>query len=130
MQEKALAEPAWNYYKCKNPKCGKVVVTVDVDNGTTPMMLACPENRCGHKMMSAGYPELTKWPLSAQKTAEGEWYRVGPWERKKLKKKFPALHSHVMAGGLILRKATQERKFPVGFAAQTEELNNAANGEG
>lgn len=96
-------QPRWNYYRC--PKCHHMFVTVEIHEGVTPMFLRC-RNRggCPGQMHSAMYLPVENWPLVVRREADGEWYSPGERERRKMKRKYPALYEHVKAGGLILRK--------------------------
>lgn len=96
-----------NAYYCE--KCGRYTVTVDVDEGVTPMFLACrasghdprdPENPCDGMARSMMYPP-PPWPdhpdLNAGPT--WEWYR--PTDVAALP---DGLREHVEKGGLDLRR--------------------------
>jgi hypothetical protein len=97
------AAPRWNFYRCR--ECAHVWVTVDVTPGVTPAFLACRRDGCSGQMASAGYPKPENWPDSISRTPDAEWYTPGEYERRKMRKKYPALYSHVLKGGLILRPA-------------------------
>lgn len=82
-----------NVYKCE--KCGREMVTIDKDAGTTPFVTICDE--CGAEARSAMYmcdPNLVP---------EYEWYR--PTLRYIIKN--PMVMQHVLGGGLLLRKIVQ-----------------------
>lgn len=86
-----------NAYVCD--QCGRYTVTIDRDEGVTPMFLACratPE--CTGRAVSLGYPEGTV-PDHIGAPAF-EWYR--PAERE-LRDLDAATFEHVARGGLLLR---------------------------
>jgi hypothetical protein len=92
---------AKNAYKCSD--CHKVIVTIDVDRGTTPAMLACRRTEgCEGLMMSAGYPS-TPFPAHLESLPHYEWYRPESDVLGRFDKSSEA-HQHVIMGGLILRK--------------------------
>lgn len=85
-----------NIYRC--PDCGGETITIDVDDGTTPMFLACRASgdigQCRGRAVSSMYevdPDVEpKW----------EWYRpslTNAW------RKGPEVLDHVERGGLLLR---------------------------
>jgi len=79
-----------NQYTCRT--CGGVITTIDRDEGTTPMMLACRATRgCDGSMFSSMYR------VAPYLTPEWEWYRP-----EKLPK--GEMRDYVEAGGLLLRK--------------------------
>lgn len=111
-----------NAYWC--PDCHGYVITIDVDEGVTPMFLACrvkgepsdPDNGCKGQMHSMMYPE-PPWPavdgydqpIPTEPT--WEWYKLDAAELKRLEKKARrgdrmavATIEHHQKGGLELRK--------------------------
>jgi hypothetical protein len=71
-----MAKDEKNAYICQNKEaCGNIMVTVDLEDGTTPMMLRC--DKCGGTAMSCWYrvpPDFV--PTYAwKKPAESEWPR-------------------------------------------------------
>ena len=83
-----------NIYVCE--KCKGHVVTVDVDHGVTPFMLACHATVfCTGMMKSSMYRVFDQ-----DMRAGWEWYRPTAPEIVK-----PHLQHHVDQGGLLLRKA-------------------------
>lgn len=104
-----------NAYWC--PECHGYVVTVDVDEGVTPMFLACrvkgdprdQANDCKGQMQSMMYP-VEPWPerdgfdtpIPTEPT--WEWYAPGSTERKRLRRDEPGVYEHVERGGLLLRQ--------------------------
>lgn len=78
-----------NQYTCKT--CGKHIVTVDRDDGTTPFMIACQRSpACPGPMASHAYR------VSQDLRPSHEWY-------KPVGKVKPAYRHHVAMGGLLLR---------------------------
>jgi hypothetical protein len=104
-----------NAYYCWD--CQGYVVTIDRDEGVTPMFLACrvkgeptdPANDCKGRSTSMMYPD-EPWsekdgygnPIPTEPT--WEWYSPDAAERKRLKRKDPGTFEHVQKGGLLLRK--------------------------
>lgn len=85
-----------NAYECDD--CGRYTVVVHVDQGVTPMFLACRATvGCTGRAHSTGY-QLDPSQLPGP---EWEWYRPTGFELRALS--FPA-QDHVRQGGLILRK--------------------------
>lgn len=79
-----------NRYTCDT--CGMHIVTVDLDEGTTPFFLACRATLgCQGRMLSAMYA------VDQSLAPTYEWY-------KPTTKKVPKhLRGHVKLGGLLLR---------------------------
>lgn len=85
-----------NIYHC--PACGGETVTIDVDEGITPMFLACRAagdvGQCKGRAVSAMYqvdPDIKPaW----------EWFRPS---LKNARRKGPDVLDHVQHGGLLLR---------------------------
>lgn len=93
-----------NAYFC--PECKGYIVTVDRDEGTTPMFLACrvqgdlgPANTCLGQSRSMGYPPLETWPIEPEPT--WEWHKPSRFEFAKLDL---SARDYVRRGGLLLRK--------------------------
>lgn len=79
-----------NQYTCN--VCGETITTVNLDEGTTPAMLACRVTEgCRGNMHSAYYM------VDQGLLADYEWYKP-----KKLPK--GDMRQHVQMGGLLLRK--------------------------
>lgn len=98
----------FNVYRCPD---GHLTVTKDVDDGVTPMFLACRHDGttdCGQRAVSAGYPE---GPMPAEllerfETYGFEWYApTVKWARRK----GTEMLAHVQKGGLVLRPAPRPR---------------------
>lgn len=108
-------EPRWNYYRCT--KCHRILVTVDVQEGVTPMFLACNGpiadrgrmSRCDGDLVSAMYPPTKTWPPVAQREPTAEW--AVP-DKVSLKRMPQATKDHVAKGGLLLRPLTGVYEFP------------------
>ncbi len=56
-----------NIYDCQNNVCNKSTVTIDIDVGTTPMMILCPS--CRKYSYSRFYPDVAQ-----NLTPTHEWY--------------------------------------------------------
>lgn len=101
-----------NAYWC--PDCHGYVVTIDADEGVTPMFLACrvkgdptdPQNDCKGRMHSMMYP-AEPWPpedgYGNQIPTEPTWEWYGPTPDE-VKRADDATREHVRKGGLLLRK--------------------------
>jgi hypothetical protein len=101
-----------NAYWCDS--CHGYVVTIDVDDGVTPMFLACrakgeptdPGNDCRGTSRSMMYPD-EPWPdqdgygNAIPTEPEWEWYRPTlKWARRQGAETL----DHVNRGGLLLRR--------------------------
>jgi hypothetical protein len=93
-------EPKLNAYRCDD--CGGNTVTLDVDEGVTPMFLGCradgTETGCGGRAVSMGYP---KGPAPSWAVPAWEWYKPGPVELRGMS---PEMRDHCQRGGLALRR--------------------------
>lgn len=101
-----------NAYFCES--CQGYVITIDRDEGVTPMFLACrvkgdpkdAANDCDGRMTSTMYPD-EPWPpedgygnaIPTEPT--WEWYKPDAEETAKLE---PGTREHVERGGLMLRQ--------------------------
>ncbi len=83
-----------NFYTCD--ACGAVMVTVDVDEGTTPMLTDCDDRNCGGIAHSGWYEPK---PVGAG-PATWEWYRPAKQKTRGLSTEDKL---HVSLGGLLLR---------------------------
>lgn len=92
-----MAQGQINQYRCA--VCGKVVTTLDKDDGTTPAMVSCHTGQCLGIMYSSFYQ------VDQTLVPDYEW--VKPTE--KVPKHF---RDYVKRGGLMLRKIeeTHEEK--------------------
>src|SRR5574343_971923 len=93
-----------NAYFCKN--CRKVTITVDVDEGVTPMFIKCPF--CGEMANSFMYqiPGCMRFDFSKGigiLPADYEWYK--PAKDDKIAK---YEMEHVSRGGLLMRSRTNK----------------------
>lgn len=94
-----------NAYYC--PECQGYIVTRDVDEGVTPMLLACrvkgdprdPANDCKGTSRSMGYPRAETWPIPRVPT--WEWFRPEGEDYLALSEE---MRDHVDRGGLHLRR--------------------------
>lgn len=87
-----------NIYTCDT--CGGHIVTVDIDAGVTPFMIACKvAETCEGRMRSSLYRVFDQ-----SMRASFEWYRPGAPQSL-------SAHTldHVMKGGLLLRAAIDPR---------------------
>jgi hypothetical protein len=101
-----------NAYWC--PECHGYVVTIDLDEGVTPMFLACrvlgepkdPANTCTGRMHSMMYPE-EPWPAEdgygnpIPTVPTWEWYMPDAAELRKMGREG---REHARKGGLSLRQ--------------------------
>lgn len=104
-----------NAYYCET--CIRYTVTIDRDEGVTPMFLACrasghepddPANPCKGQSTSMMYP-AEPWPSDHPDLADGapptwEWYAPDSAERKRLPRDAQGMLDHVERGGLLLRR--------------------------
>lgn len=86
------SEPRINQYTCRI--CGKYIVTIDRDEGTTPMMLNCrATNDCDGTMFSGMYRIMPGLKPNY------EWYKpenLDGFDRD--------MREHIEMGGLVIRK--------------------------
>lgn len=105
-----------NAYWCES--CNGYIVTIDIDEGVTPMFLACrvkgdpadPGNDCRGRMHSMMYPALP-WPATdgfntaIPTVPTWEWYKPDAQEMKRYRRRGDAeTIEHVRKGGLLLRR--------------------------
>ena len=106
-----------NAWKCE--RCGKVLVAVHLDDGTTPMFLGCRRtDACPGMMVSQGYPPIKGLPDAIAALIGWEWHRLTSTQLKRAKREEPAMYQHAMAGGLALRPLTDPGRAM--FAAALE----------
>ena len=84
-----------NGYQCQNPKCGHVLLTIDLDDGVTPMMKRC--SKCNSPAFSMWYRNVPEGPT------EGYWYRP-----RSTRGMSPEMRDHVEQGGLDYRAHEME----------------------
>ena len=95
--------PRENAYVC--PKCKAPTVTVDVDDGVTPMFLGCRATPgCDGMAQSSMYPKEPRPPWVPEPA--WEWYRPTLKQAKKKEARYPGTLDHVRRGGLLLRPRT------------------------
>lgn len=87
-----------NFYTCD--ACGAVMVTVDVDEGTTPMLTDCRADGCGGMAHSGWYAPKPEGAGLAQ----WEWAKPGQMDRATAGR---ATTLHYSLGGLELRPRRQ-----------------------
>jgi len=85
-----------NSYTCE--KCGKQVVTVNLDDGVTPFIILCRANWPGE---CSGEAKSGFYRIDQESPATWGWYRPVGAELKRLD---PGVRHHVEQGGLVLRK--------------------------
>lgn len=94
-----------NIYSC--PECGQETVTIDRDEGTTPMFLKCRATPgCMGRAVSRFYPKFA--PGEAPEPV-WEWYKPNAEEATK---QGPAMLHHAMMGGLFLRPIAPKEDTP------------------
>jgi len=92
-----------NAYFCQ--KCRRAYITVDIDEGTTPMIIHC--DACGSYAISMMYnvPGVFRFDFSGglptEMTPDFEFYKPGQAEYAGL---LPSQQEHVDNGGLLMRK--------------------------
>ena len=92
-----------NIYICQ--ECNGYIVTVDIDRGTTPMMVACKAIGCVGRMYSQGYPDGEK----PDHIGVATWYWFRPeCNALGLFDENPDVNDHVLHGGLLLRSIDHE----------------------
>jgi hypothetical protein len=74
------------------------MVAVHVDEGVTPMMLACRADDCRGVAMSRGYH--TNPGDRARVTIE--WRKATTTELKRWRREDPSMYAHCTAGGLVI----------------------------
>ena len=89
-----------NAYFCK--MCRKVTITVDVNEGVTPMFIMCPH--CNTLATSFMYQLPGCLHIGVE--AEYEWYKPSEKETLMLSK---GEAEHVFKGGLLMRKRTNSK---------------------
>lgn len=115
----ALVQGRLNAYKC--PACRGYTVTVDVDRGATPSMLACrATDGCQGVGFSLYYPPPQAWPAGVPATPAWEWYRPGEDELGRLRRRDPQAYEHAVRGGLLLRP------YRAGHTGQPEPAGDVA----
>lgn len=99
--------PRINIYTCDT--CGGKTVTVDIDDGVTPMMIDCRasgnEGDCLGTAMSAMYRVR---PGEAGEP-QWEWYKPKELAMRALS---PGMLEHVKMGGLLLRRRLAVQGLP------------------
>lgn len=85
-------DPKINRYVCDT--CHSAIVTIDRDEGVTPMMLGCRRTKgCKGHMMSSWYR------TDQTRTPDYEWYRP-----ESLDGFSEPMQEHIRDGGLVLRE--------------------------
>jgi hypothetical protein len=114
--------PRWNFWRCTT--CGGFLVGVDIDDGATPMRLACKSmpgaadrgtGHCPGEMHSGWYADPANWPEQVPRVPHAVFYKPGHYQREQMRKKYPMLYRHVINGGLVWRAPDKRTpKFPTG----------------
>lgn len=79
-----------NFYTCR--ECGGSIITIDRDDGTTPMMLACRATlACDGTMFSSGYT------CDQSLVPDHEWYKPAKLPKGEARE-------YVQMGGLLIRR--------------------------
>ena len=91
-----MAENKINVYTCPN---GHKTVTIDIDEGVTPMMLRCRQKADDGKHNCAEMASSAWYNCDQSLEPEYEWYKPAS-----LKGLSPAMKEHVKMGGLEIRK--------------------------
>ena len=104
-----------NAWKC--PTCGGLTVAIHVDDGVTPMFLACRRTPgCTGSAVSSGYPS-TVVPPRIRELCEWEWFTPSASQMKRYRRDHPAMYDHCRRGGLELRPITDAGRRLLGAAA-------------
>lgn len=98
--------PRENAYVC--PDCKQPTITVDVDEGVTPMFISCKATEgCEGMAQSMMYP---KAPRPSHVPAPAwEWYKPTRDEVEESEKEYPGSIQHWDNGGLFLRERTDRQ---------------------
>lgn len=95
--------PRENAYVCA--KCCKPTVTVDVDEGVTPMFIGCRATEgCDGMAQSMMYPKHDRPAHIPAPTFE--WYKPTEAEAAEADKEYPGSLEHWKQGGLFMRPRT------------------------
>jgi len=96
------AKGSLNAYKCQT--CGRVIFTIDMDKGVTPMYMSCKiESDCKGTMVSSGYPKVPAPEDWEKNFPVWCWYRpeAGPLG---LFHEDQIVDEYIRRGGLLLRE--------------------------
>lgn len=96
MEQKAEFQELINCYTCS---AGHKTVTIDRDEGTTPMFLNCQEQDCGKQAISSMYMDCDGL------VPEHEWYKPNILDVS------PMDMEHVLMGGLLIRKIGEQSEI-------------------
>lgn len=104
------------------PKCGRITYAIHVDEGVTPMFLACraegvePDDaECKGMGTSLMYPSAPP-PDDVLDAVAWEWYAPDDREKKAMD---AAVRAHVENGGLLLRQLTDEGRGLIAAIKET-----------
>jgi hypothetical protein len=99
-----MSTPAGSINAWKCDTCGRLTVARHVDDGVTPMFLACRASgevgTCDGRAVSAGYPPP---PIPSHITDRLEWEWYTPSKRE-LRRLDVGMQDHVRNGGLVIRR--------------------------
>jgi hypothetical protein len=90
-----MAKDQINGYQC--PTCGAVTVTIDVDDGATPMMLRC------RKTPGCEGVAQSMWYRVPSDIGEPEWEWFRP-SKAATRRMDAGMRDHIERGGLDLRR--------------------------
>lgn len=89
-----------NTYTCPN---GHVTVTIDTDDGVTPMMIRCRQRDVDGKHNCTEFSRSAWYRCDQSLTPEYEWYKP-----TSLKGYNAEMRNHLEMGGLEIRKIKKE----------------------
>lgn len=98
--ERARLTRRWGVLNVWTCRCGWELVAIDLDEGVTPMFVACEADGCTMLASSAMYRDAD--PLGRRVPTHG-WYRP-----EALPRDDRDAHHHLRQGGLLLRELTAE----------------------
>lgn len=90
-----------NGWRCP---AGHVTCAVHVDEGVTPMFLACRTEGCDERATSMMYPALVLGEDGQPAPIVWEWYRPTAKQARRMDRKAPGMAEHVRRGGLAIRE--------------------------
>ena len=103
-----------NAWKC--PTCGGLTVAIHVDDGVTPMFLACRRTPgCTGMAVSSGYPS-PPIPLHIRLLCEWEWFAPSSTQLKRYRREDPAMYEHCRKGGLEIQPITDAGRRLLGVS--------------
>lgn len=98
---------ALNVWKCD--ACGQFTGAIHVDEGVTPMFLACRRTPgCTGTAVSAMYPADLPIPLDVLASVRWEWARASTTQLKRWRRDRDPMYEHCTRGGLVIRPITAD----------------------